>query len=70
MQNFNKKYELIGDILKVHFLAKTLTLCLMKLDQNCRSYCLKGITAESYFVYMLSYQINLKLKIYNNFDRS
>ena len=35
-----KKYEM-----RVHSLGKCLTLRLMKLDKNYRSYCLKSLTA-------------------------
>ena len=49
--NFNKNFEISDDILKLHYLVKRLTLCLIKLDKNCRSYYLKRLTFELYFSY-------------------
>ena len=44
--NFNEKYELSVDILKVHFFGKKLALRVMKSDKNCVSYYLKILTIE------------------------
>ena len=52
-----KKIKTSGDI------VKRLTLCFTKSNKTYSTYYLKTITAESYFLYMLSYQMNFKLKI-------
>ena len=51
----------------MYYLVKRLTLRLIKSHKNERSYYLRSITAESYFLYMLSHQINFKLKFLENF---
>ena len=50
--------KISGDILKVHYIVKRLTLRLLNCTKNYRIYYLRSITVWSYFLYMLSHQMN------------
>ena len=69
--NFSKKkYSISANILKVYSLVKRLSLHLIKLDKNYRSYNWNNITVVLYFLYTSVIKWTFCSKSLKSFDRS